>query len=108
MLLTELYVAGRVDLRTLPVAAAATAGARPEAFAPARWISHEHDVVPNIYQEPLRLQEPVVRKLLGLLDGTKTHEELMAAVGPPLSGPNGRGQLDKVLAMLAREALLVR
>jgi SAM-dependent methyltransferase len=108
MLLAELYVAGRVDLRTLPVAAAATAGANPEAFAPARWISHEHDVVPNLYQEPLRLHEPVVRKLLGFLDGTRTHDELMAAVGAPLSGPNGRGQLDKVLAMLAREALLVR
>ncbi len=107
ILLAELYVAGRVDLHTLPVAAAAASGEHPEAFAAARWIGRENDVVPNLYQEALRLQDPVVRKLIGLLDGTRTREALMTAVGGPFSGPAGREKLDKVLAMLAKEALLV-
>jgi trans-aconitate methyltransferase len=106
-LLTELYVAGLVDLCTLPGTAAATAGDRPEAFAAARWINREHDVMPNLYHEALRLQDPGGRKLLGLLDGTRTREDLLAAIGAPLAGPDGRAQLEKALDVLAKKALLV-
>lgn len=108
MLVAELYVAGVVDLRTLPVAVAAVAGERPEAFAAARWINREHEVIPNLYHEALRHQDPIGQKLVALLDGTRTREELMAAIGGPFSGPAGRAQLDDVLAVLARKALLVR
>jgi SAM-dependent methyltransferase len=107
LLLTELYVAGLIDLRTLPVAAAATAGEFPEAFAAARRVNRDSDVIPNLYHEPLRLQDAAGRQLVGLLDGTRTRDELIAAVGGPFAGPNGRGQLEKVLAMLAKEAMLV-
>lgn len=107
ILLAELYVAGRVDLHTLPVAAAAAPGEHPEAFAAARWIARENDVVPNLYQEPLRLQDAAGRQLVSLLDGTRTRDELIAAIGGPFSGPNGRTQLEKVLAMLAKEGVLV-
>jgi hypothetical protein len=106
-LLTELYVAGLVDLCTLPGTAAATAGDRPEAFAAARWINREHDVMPNLYHEALRLQDPSGRKLLDLLDGTRTREDLLAAIGAPLAGPDGRAQLEKALDVLAKKALLV-
>ena len=52
-------------------------------------------------------QDPVGRRLLALLDGTRTREQLMAAIGGPFAGPAGRAQLDDVLATLARKALLV-
>ena len=107
LLLAELFVAGLVDLRTMPFSAVATLGEHPEAFAAARWINREQDVIPNLYHEALRHQDPVGRKLLDLLDGTRTREELMAAVGGPLSGPDGRAKLEKALTKLAREALLV-
>jgi SAM-dependent methyltransferase len=103
----ELYVAGQVDLRTLPVAAAAIPGERPEAFAAARWINRELTVIPNLYHEALRHQDPIGQRLLGLLDGTRTREELMTAIGEPFSGPNGRAQMDEVLTILASKALLV-
>jgi hypothetical protein len=106
-LLTELYVAGLVDLCTLPGTAAVTAGDRPEAFAAARWINREHDVMPNLYHEAVRLQDPGGRELLGLLDGTRTREDLLAAIGAPLAGPDGRAQLEKALDVLAKKALLV-
>jgi 2-polyprenyl-3-methyl-5-hydroxy-6-metoxy-1,4-benzoquinol methylase len=107
MLVAELYVAGHVDLRTAPVAVATVAGERPEAFAAARWFSRERSVIPNLYHEALTHKDPVGRRLLALLDGTRTREQLAAAIGGPFSGPAGRAQLDDVLATLARKALLV-
>lgn len=107
LLLAELYAAGLVDLRTAPVAVAAVPGERPEAFAAARWLNREHEVIPSLYHEALRYQDPLGRKLLALLDGTRTCEELMAALGGPFAGPAGRAQLDDVLKTLASKALLV-
>ena len=108
LLLTELYVAGLVELRTMPVAVAAVAGDRPQAFAAARWINQEHEVIPNLYHEALRHQDPIGQKLLALLDGTRTREQLIEATGDSFSGPAGRARLDDVLAILARKALLVK
>jgi SAM-dependent methyltransferase len=106
-IVTELYVAGLVDLRSAPVAVAAVAGERPQAFAAARWINRERDVIPSLYHEALRYQDPVGRKLLALLDGTRTREQLMAALGGPFASPGGRAPLDAVLKILAGKALLV-
>jgi SAM-dependent methyltransferase len=106
--LTELFVADLIDLHTEPVAAAAVPGERPEAFAPSRWISRDRDVVPTLYHEPLRLNDPTVRKVVGLLDGTRTRDDLVKAIGGPLAGPDGGAQLETVLNKLAKEALLVR
>jgi SAM-dependent methyltransferase len=108
LLVAELYIAGIVDLRTAPVAIAAVAGERPEAFAPARWINREHEIIPSLYHEALRYQDPLARKLLALLDGTRTREDLMAALGGPFAGPAGRAHLDDALRTLASKALLVR
>ncbi|MEO8347193.1 MAG: class I SAM-dependent methyltransferase [Betaproteobacteria bacterium] len=107
LLVAELYVAGLVDLRTVPVSAVAVPGERPEAFPAARWINREYEVIPNLYHEALRHQDPIGQKLLALLDGTRTREELMAALGGPFSGPSGRAQLDDVLTTLGSRALLV-
>ena len=108
LLVLELYIAGMVDLRTAPVAVAAVAGERPEAFAAARWINREHEIIPSLYHEAIRYQDPRARKLLALLDGTRTCDELMAALGGPFAGPAGRAHLDDALRTLASKALLVR
>ncbi len=106
-MLAELYVAGLVDLRTCPGVAAAAPGEHPEAFAAARWISGEGDILPNLYHEAIRFSDPAVRKLLGQLDGTRTRDDLVAAIGGPLSAPDGRAKLEEVLTMLAKNAMLV-
>lgn len=106
LLLAELFVGGLVDLRTMPFSAVATLGEYPEAFAAARGINRDSDVLPNLYHEAIKFPDPDVRKLLGLLDGTRTREELVAAIGGPLSGPDGRAKLEKALTKLAREGLL--
>ena len=107
-LVTELYAAGRVDLRTAPVTAAVAPGERPEAFAAARWLNREREIIPSLYHEALRYQDPLGRELLALLDGTRTHDELCTALGGPFGGPEGRGRLDRALKILASKALLVR
>ena len=105
--MAECYAAGMVELRTAPVAVAAAAGERPEAFAAARWINRERDVIPSLYHEALRYQDPVGRTLLALLDGTRNRDALVAALGGRFAGPDGRAQLDAVLNILAAKALLV-
>ena len=52
-----------MDLRTQPVAAAAAPGERPEVFAPARWLAREREVIPSLYHEGLRFQDPDARTL---------------------------------------------
>ena len=108
VVLTELYASGLIDLCTMPTPAVDSAGERPEAFSAARWICRENDVVPNLYHEAIRFSDPAVRKLLGMLDGTKTREELMAALGGPLATTDGRAKLEEVLKLLAKNAILVR
>jgi len=107
LLVTELYAAGLVELRSAPVAVAAVAGERPEAFSAARWINRDNDIIPSLYHEALRYQDPLGRRLLALLDGTRNREELMEALGGPFSGPAGRAHLDDALKILASKALLM-
>ena len=70
-------------------------------------MSREHEVIPSLYHEALRYQDPLGRKLLALLDGARKRDELLAAVLGPFAGPAGRAQLDNVLKILASKALLV-
>ncbi len=104
----DLFQAGRLDLRTGAVAVAVTAGERPEAFAAARWLNHEHEIIPSLYHEPLRYHDPLGRRLLARLDGTRTREALGAELGGPFAAPAGRARLDRALAILASKALLLR
>ena len=104
---TRLFSEGMVDLRTAPAAVVAQSGPRPEAFAAARWLSREHEVIPNLYHEALRYADPLGRTLLALLDGTRTRDELAARLGAPFAGSAGCTRLDRALAILAGRALLV-
>jgi len=105
--IVALHAAGRIDLRAFPVNVATEAGERPEAFGAARFINREHDVIPSLYHEALRYSDPLARKLLAVLDGTRTREEIGAVVGGPFAGTAGRASLDRALRVLANKALLV-
>jgi hypothetical protein len=106
-LVTELYAAGMVDLRTAPIAVATAAGERPRAFAAARWLTREHEVIPSLYHAALRYRDPLGRTLLALLDGTRTRNDIRAEIGGPFSAPDGLARLDRALTVLAGKALLV-
>jgi SAM-dependent methyltransferase len=105
-LAVELWVSGIIGLRTQPPAVAISAGERPVAFGPARWISRDFNQVPNLYHEGIELQDAIGRQLLQLLDGRHTRADLVAAIGGPYALPDGPAQLEQGLARLAKLALL--
>jgi hypothetical protein len=106
-LLLELCIAGLLDLRTRPIAPAKVAGERPTAFGPARWISRDNDVVPNLYHDGIHLGDPIARQLVSLLDGTRTRSDLMLALGEACAGPEGGEKLETALSGLAHRAMLL-
>ena len=106
-LIMELDAAGVVDLRTRAIDAATVPGERPEVFAPARWLARERDVIPSLYHEGLRFQDPEARMLIELLDGTRTRDAIAQALGGVVASPAGRARLDGALQVLARKAVLV-
>jgi hypothetical protein len=106
-LLVEMFVAGILDLRTTPVTAAAAAGERPLAFAPARWMLRESEFATSAYHDSYRLGQDD-RRLVALLDGRHTRAELVASLGELIAGPSGSNRLEAALNALARLALLVR
>jgi 2-polyprenyl-3-methyl-5-hydroxy-6-metoxy-1,4-benzoquinol methylase len=103
----ELDAAGIVDLRTRSIDPVTVTGERPEVFAPARWLARERDVIPSLYHEGLRFQDPEARTLIALLDGTRTRDAIAQALGGVVTSPVGRARLDAALQVLARKALLV-
>jgi SAM-dependent methyltransferase len=107
-LVVEAYVTGDIDLRVEPVAVAATPGERPEAFAAARWLAGEHAVVPSLYHEVVRLEAPVARQLVALLDGTRTRGQLLTQLGDAAPATDAPARLEHLLGQLAASALLVR
>lgn len=104
--LAQRFVGGDLNLRADPTPVVVRAGERPTAFAPARATSGATEVVPNVYHEAVRVDDPDARKVLSMLDGTMTKDDLMQAQGEPFSGPTGRARLDGVLATLAGNAIL--
>ncbi len=104
--LARRFVGGDLILRADPTPVAARAGERPTAFAPARTATGATEIVPNLYHEAVRVDDPDARRALSLLDGAMTRDDLASALGAPFSGPVGRARLDGMLAMLARNALL--
>jgi SAM-dependent methyltransferase len=106
-LIIDLDGAGVVDLRTRPIDAAGVPGERPEVFAPARWLARERDVIPSLYHEGLRFQDPEARTLIELLDGTRTRDAIAQALGGAVTSSAGRARLDDALQVLARKAVLV-
>jgi len=86
-----------------PVAIPRAAGDRPRAFAPARWQAGRHPWVANLRHESVRIDDPVQRALLPLLDGTRTRADLAGALSTlGAASPARAASLDEYLAHFAR------
>jgi hypothetical protein len=84
--LFDLWLAtAALDLHTHePPLAVAIAGARPLACPVARWHALHGGAVTNRWHQEVRLDPPLLRRVLALLDGTRTVDSLAAAVGCPV------------------------
>ena len=83
--LKDFDVGARVD----PPARSLVAGPRPRASALARWQTHHDDEVTTLVHGIVRIDDPMGKELLRLLDGTRDREairrDLKAAGGPDLN-----------------------
>ena len=105
--LLELCIAGVLDLRPRAIKSASAGGEHPVVFGPARWMCNHNEIVPNLYHDGIRLSDAIARKLLTLLDGTRTRADLMLELGEACAGHDGAQLLDNALAGLASRALLM-
>jgi SAM-dependent methyltransferase len=103
----QTYGTGQLELYLEPPHAAAEAGPRPAAFAPARWQAAHGTMVTNLYHEPIELNDPVMLQLLALLDGTRSRDQLLQSAGPAFAGAQGPTLLKQALGRFAHAALLV-
>jgi len=95
----------------LPLAAPARTvtapGERPVAFAPARWQAPRHDFVVNLRHDGVALADPVMRRLVPLLDGTRDRTALvaeLATIAPGMRDP--RRALDEYLLHFGKLGIL--
>ena len=106
LLLNACY-AGAIVPFAYPVRCALAPGAKPRAFAPSRWQAPRHTFVVNLRHDSVVLSDPVHRRLLPLVDGTRTREALaleLAALEPGSGDPVRL--VDAHLAHFARVGLL--
>lgn len=90
LLLNAAYAGVLLPLAT-PARTVTDPGARPVAFAPARWQAPRHDFVVNLRHDGVALADPVMRRLVPLLDGTRDRAALVAelvAIAPAMRDPH--------------------
>lgn len=104
-LLAEQCYAGTVELYTHPPALAAVAGERPQASPVVRWQARGQPSVTNLRHESLRIDDPAALALLVLLDGTRTRDELAAALGAQLPEAERAQVAERISAYLSHFAL---
>ena len=100
--LFDLWLAtGAVDLHAHEPALAAAPGARPLACPVARWHAGHGGPLTNRWHQEVRLEAPPLRRVLALLDGSRTLDDVARDAGYPAEV--ARASLDA----LAAAALLV-
>jgi hypothetical protein len=100
--LFDLWLAtGALTLHAYEPTLAVIVGDRPLACPVARWHAAHGGAITNRWHEEVRLEEASVRRVLALLDGTRTVSELAAAV------QGSRDLAEASLEALAAAALLV-
>jgi SAM-dependent methyltransferase len=121
-LLFRAYAARQVDLHCEPPPLTTAVSERPEASLLARRQVEAGPIATNLRHSRIVLDDPVVRRFLPLIDGTRTLDALTADLNAALAqqgeaAPRGadgaplqvtRAQVEENLAILARLALLVR
>ncbi len=83
-LLVDACYAGMVDLHVHPPALAFRPSARPQASTVVRWQVARQASVTNLRHETLRIDDPLARRLLAALDGSRSHDALVAMVAEAL------------------------
>jgi SAM-dependent methyltransferase len=104
--------AGGLELHAYEPALRTDVAILPRASPVARWRAANGGPITNVWHEEVRLAEPVVRFLLGRLDGTRDLAALVtdaraAVAGAPLTEEELRSLVQGALALLASSALLV-
>jgi hypothetical protein len=102
----RLHLGGAAELHRAAPPFVLASGPRPEVSAIARRDAPRGSESANLRHEPIVLRESE-RKLLPLLDGTRTRAEIAASHWPALPEPERLAALDEMLASLGRQALLV-
>jgi hypothetical protein len=111
-LLLEACISGVVEAHVWTPALVCDAGERPLASPVARWQARNGEQITNLRHETLTLKDVSARRLLALLDGTRTRETLAKAPGEALAGdlPGALiagADLDDYLNQFAKHALLL-
>jgi hypothetical protein len=113
-LLLEACISGVVEAHVWTPALVRDAGERPLASPVARWQARDGEQITNLRHETLTLKDVSARRLLTLLDGTRTREMLAKAGTEALAGglPGDAliagADLDDYLKQFAKHALLLR
>jgi methyltransferase-like protein/SAM-dependent methyltransferase len=119
------YGAGLLELHTYAAEVFREVSARPIASPLAQWQTRQANFVSSLYHTAVQVQEPLIRELIGLLDGTRDREALLrvleatvdrqreasGAVGNPIAEDAAARKmlaeaLDQNLTKLARMGLL--
>jgi hypothetical protein len=91
-LLLEAFISGTVQLHAAPPPLTTTIDERPVASPLARWQAQRGTELTSLRHEPVRVEDPVARQVLRLLDGSRNRQQLIDAIsftlrlpiGPPL------------------------
>jgi methyltransferase-like protein/SAM-dependent methyltransferase len=105
--LMQCFAAGVVELHSAPSPFVIEAGARPEASAVVRLQASRGAQVTNLRHELVNINEDA-RRLLRMLDGSRTQEEIAAMLWPGESAEAALAKLRPPLTQIARQAFLVK
>ncbi|MDQ6618173.1 MAG: class I SAM-dependent methyltransferase [Pseudomonadota bacterium] len=100
------YALGAVELHFAPPAFTLTPGQRPCASSVARLRAEQGREVTTLRHEELNV-DALTRRLLLLLDGTRTRAELASLIWPELAPEQRHALIEQAIPQLARQALLV-
>ncbi len=105
-LLLRLYESGMVELHASPSPFSTEVSDRPRAFSLARFHARRGSIIPTLRHSTVEVQDPLARRLIELLDGTRDRQALLRDLQPFADSPVRLEDLDRNLAKLARMALL--
>lgn len=108
-LLQQMAVARMIELHLWEPPVAGTVAERPRATAACRQESRRHTHLANLWHGTVQVDDPVVRALLQLLDGTRDRDALLAALRetfPAIDAGELERGLDPNLRHFLRAALL--
>jgi len=107
-LLADACFAGAVQLHVHPPTLAIAAGERPLASPIVRWQAARQEQVTNLRHETMMLKDPAARRLLAVLDGSRTRAELADTVDIGASDAlAAEHRVDEYVRQFAKHGLLI-